>query len=179
MAAIVVPNTLDDIEPVPAPTREDGSPYMYEMLFNGFVDRAYADTAEDLLACLIPRYLTMTPAERFAALLGHAVRVQTTVQADINYEHNNLIDCTPAEIAVLSSSRATPPQILTWSCPVPIVLVDVFYKPLGDLPRATSAAADVIDPPNILWLRVEDQGEYLNSLATVGFIQLNMHNDYV
>lgn len=177
MTAMIVPNTFEDLAPVPAPTHEDGDPFRFEMLFNGFADRAYADRAEDLLDCLIPRYLTMTPAERLAARLAHAVRVQTTVQADINYEHDNLVGCTPEEIAVLTATRSVPPSILMWSCPVPLVLVDVFYQPTGDLPTIVSGLADVTNPPNVYWLRPSDEDDYLASLAYVGFVGLHAHAD--
>jgi hypothetical protein len=179
VTAMIVSNTFEDLAPVPAPTREDGTPFRYEMLFNGFADRAYADHAEDLLTCLIPRYTTMTPAERLAARLAHAVRVQTTVQADINYEHNNLVGCTPEEIAVLTNSRSVPPNVGTWSCAVPLVLVDVFYQPAGDLPSIVSGIADVTNPPNVYWLRPGDEDTYIESLAYVGFVALHAHADAV
>jgi hypothetical protein len=179
MSAIVVSNTTEEDDTVlDVPVKGDGTPYRFEMLFNGLVDRAYADTAEDLLDCMIPQYQTMTVGERFAARLSHAVRTQTTVQADINWHHANLTGCTPAEIAVLTSSRSTPPEIREWSSEVPIVLVDVFYRPLGALPQPISTLADVQDPPNLFWLRVEDEYGYLGSLGSVGFIDLNEHADY-
>lgn len=160
------------------PHREDGSPYRFEMLFNGMVDRAYADTAAALLDCLIPRYVHMSEGERLAARLQHAVRTQVTVQADINWHHRNLVDCTPDEQAVLTASRATPPLVAEWASQVPLVLVDAFYSPIGALPQPTSALADVTDPPNLFWLRVEDEHDYLVSLARVGLIVLNEHRDY-
>lgn len=180
MSAVVVSNTTEEDDvPVDVPVKDDGSPYRFEMLFNGLVDRAYADTAEDLLACMIPRYTTMNPGERLAARLQHATRTQVTVQADINWNHRNLVGCTPEEQVVLSSSRATPPEVREWSSEVPIVLIDVYYQPIGTLPHPISAVADVKDPPNIFWLRVEDEYEYLVSLGTVGFIDLHAHSDFV
>ena len=178
MTATIVSNTYEDLAPVPAPMREDGTPFRYEMLFNGFADRAYSDDAVDLLNCMISRYTSMTEAERLAARLAHAVRVQTTVQADINYEHDNLTGCTPEEVAVLTSTRSVPPSVGMWSCKVPLVLVDVFYQPSGDLPAIVSGIADVTNPPNVYWLRVADEDDYLASLAYVGFITLHSHADY-
>lgn len=179
MNAIILSNTTEaDADNLEVPVHDDGAPYRFEMIFNGLVDRAYADTAEDLLDCLIRGYGSQTPAERLAARLAHAVRTQTTVQADINWQHNNLTDCTAQEVTVLTASRATPPTIGTWSSEVPIVLVDLFYLPLGSLPSPTSTIADVEDPPNIFWLRVEDETAYLLSLASVGHIDLHSHADY-
>lgn len=179
MSAIVVSNTTEaDESGLDVPVKEDGTPYRFEMLFNGLVDRAYADAAEDLLGCMIHQYLHMTPGERFAARLAHAVRTQTTVQADINWHHNNLVGCTPDEVSILTSTRANPPEVREWSSEVPIILVDVFYKPIGSLPHPVSTLADVTNPPNVFWLRVEDEYEYLVSLASVGFIELHLHADY-
>lgn len=180
MSAIVVSNTTEgDENTVEVPVKDDGTPYRFEMLFNGLVDRAYGDTAEDLLDCLIRGYKSMTAGERLAARLSHAVRTQTTVQADINWQHNNLVGCTPEEQVILCSSRATPPEIRQWSSPVPIVLVDAFYRPVGSLPQPVSTIADVEDPPNIFWLRVEDEYNYLVSLASIGHVVLNSHTDFV
>lgn len=179
MSAIVVSNTTEQQETTPdVPVKPDGTPYRFEMLFNGLVDRAYADDAEDLLGCMIPRYESMTVGERTAARLSHAVRTQTTVQADINWHYDNLAGCTPEEKTVLMSSRSTPPEISEWSSTVPIVLVDVFYRPIGALPNPVSTIADVNDPPNIFWLRVEDEYDYLVSLASIGFVELHVHNDF-
>lgn len=177
MTATIVSNTFEDLAPVPAPLHEDGTPFLYEMLFNAYADRAYADNPEDLLDCLIPRYATMTASERLAARLSHAVRVQTTVQADINYEHDNLTGCTPEEIEVLTCTRSVPPNVGTWSCEVPLVLVDVFYQPAGDLTPIVSGIADVTNPPNVYWLRPSDEDDYLASLAYVGFVGLHAHAD--
>lgn len=180
MTAIVVGNTTADNEDViDVPVKDDGSPFRFEMLFNGLTDRAYSDSAADLLECMIPQYTRMNPAERLAARLQHATRSQVTAQADINWQHNNLVDCTPEEQVILSSSRATPPDITEWSSPVPIVLVDVFYEPIGRLPRPYSTLADVANPPNILWLRVEDEYDYLLSLHRVGLITVNQHADWM
>lgn len=179
MVAIQVPNTTEEEDgPAVPPVHEDGTPYRYEMLFNGMVDRAYADTATELLACIIPRYGSMTEGERLAARLSHATRSQTTVQADINWQHNNLVGCTtPEEEVILTSSRANPPEITTWSCIVPIILVDVYYEPLGSLPQPVSSFADVKNPPNIFWLRVQDETEYLLSLCVIGLVEVNQHAD--
>lgn len=174
--AVVLPNVTESIAtPFEVPLKDDKSPYRFEMLFNGYVDRAYADTAGELLGFLIRNYARMTDTEKRSARLHHAVRMQTKRQADLNYSHDNLRGCTPEEQVVLSSSRATPPDIREWSCEVPIILVDVFYEPVGKLPRPISTFADVENPPNILWVRPEDEYEYLISLANIGAIDLNEH----
>lgn len=179
MNAVIVSNTTETDEiPLEVPVKADGTPFRFEMLFNGLVDRAYADDVADLIGCMIPRYQTMSDGERLAARLHHATRTQTTVQADINWTHRNLTGCTPEEQVILSASRATPPEIREWSSTVPIVLIDVYYEPIGRLPCPTSTLADVTSPPNIFWLRVEDEYDYLMSLGSIGFIEVNMHHDF-
>lgn len=180
MAAIVVKNTIEADDTTPTvPMKPDGSPFRFEMLYNGLAERAYSDSASDLLDCLIRGYATLAPTERLAARLSHAVRSQTTVQADINWNHENLVDCTPEEQVVLGASRATPPDVSEWSSEVPLVLVDMFYEPLGELPQPVSTIADVENPPNVWWLRVEDEYAYLLSLHQIGLLVLNQHADFM
>lgn len=179
MTAVVIANTAqaDTIE-VPVPAKSTGEPYIYEMLFNGYADRAYADTPAELLGCLINGYEAMNDTERLTARLRHATRTQATAQADFNWHHNNLVGEPDEVISILTSSRSTPPAITEWSSEVPIVIVDVFYEPFGALPQPTSTISDVKNPPNIVWLRVHDETEYLTSLARADHIALHQHADF-
>ena len=157
--------------------RPDNSPYRFEMLFNGFTERAYADSADELLAFLIRGYDRMREQERLAARLHYAVRAQVTVQADIN-EFSDMSAVAPEEYVVLQGHRNTPPEVAEWTTEVPLVLVDVYYAPLGDLPRPVSTIADVEHPPNILWVSPTESYEFLVSLHRVGLIALHEHIDH-
>lgn len=170
--SVVLPNSIADAEAPDVPMRPDGTPYRFEMLFNGFAERAYADTAEELLAFLIRGYDRMPKGQRLAARLHFAARSQVTVQSYINAD-SDLSGVSPEEWVILNSTRATPPEVGEWAAEVPLVLIDVFYQPLGNLPRPTSAIADVEEPPNIFWLAPTDEYEFLISLHRVGVIALH------
>lgn len=177
--AIILRNPADPSETAPAPPfKDDGSAYRFEMIYDGGKYRAYADDAEALLATLIRGYDRMDEPARLTARLHLAVRTQTTTQADIcaYYGTDSL---TPDEYAILMASRATPPQITEWTSEVPIVLVDVFYTPMGDLPRPVGPDGDVAEPANIFWLRPTDPYDLLESLHGIGAIGLAQHNDFV
>lgn len=175
--SVVMNNTPAELEaPQDVPLRPDGTLYRFEMLFNGFTQRAYADTAEELLAFLIRGYDRMRESERLAARLHYAARSQVTVQAEIN-AFSDLSAVTPEEYVVLNASRATPPEVGEWGAEVPLVLVDVYYRPLGDLPRPVSLIADVAEPPNIFWITPTDPYDFLVSLNRIGLISLNEHID--
>lgn len=164
-----------DTDPPPAPRHPDGTPYRYEMICHGFTTRVYADDAGELLDELIPGYQTMGPAAQLAARLHFAVRAQVAVQAALNDDYG-LDQCTPQEYAVLQGSRNTPPEIDEWTCPVPLVLVDVYYQPLGELPRPVGSA-HVTEPDNIIWLSPTDPYEFLVSLHRAGVVALRAHVD--
>lgn len=171
--AVIVRNGYTD--PEPAPTRPEG-PYRFEMVFDDGKYRAYADTADALLAALIPGYATQTGPARLASRLHLAVRTQTTMQAVIN-TYFGLDEVTPEEYAVLVASRATPPLVDRWDCAVPLVLVDAFYAPHGTL-TPPQTPQDVTEPDNLIWLRPNDPAEFLVSLRRVGLIGLAEHSDF-
>lgn len=174
---VLVPNVASATELLPpVPMHDDNTPYRFEMICNGFTDRVYGDTADELLSFLVRGYSRMSDAERLSARLHLAARVQTSVQADINYSHD-LDQCSPEEQVILFGTRAVPPDVATWTCPVPLVLIDVFYEPDGTLPRPMGEL-DVAEPSNVLWLSPYDSYEFVVSLAEIGFIDLREHADY-
>lgn len=163
--------------PPRVPSRPDQQPYRYEMLCNSGTSRVYADTADELLAALIRGYDRMGDAQRLAARLAYAARVQATAQADINYAHD-LDTCSPEEQVILFGTRAIPPEVATWSCPIPLILIDVYYEPDGTLPRP-SGQNDVANPVNIIWLSPYDPTEFVYSLTELGVITVAEHSDYI
>lgn len=176
--AIVIPNTTTADGDVPAiPLRPEGTPYRFEMGFDAFRSRAYADDTSDLLGCLIPGYAELNDDQRLHARLDHAVRTQVTFQAVINHAHSSTA-ATPEEWAVLEATRAVPPAITEWGCEIPLVVVDLFYEPFTETPAPVSTIADVDEPPNLYWLKPSDEVAYLVSLAAAGFISLNEHQAY-
>ena len=177
LGAITIRNPREAVDAFEVPLRPDDTPYRFEMIYDDMRMRAYADDASALLGCLIAGYPNMDAAAQTAARLSHAVRTQVSVQAAINYHYDDLTGVDPDEYAVLTRTRAEAPQVDTWSSHVPLVLVDAFYRPFGDLPAPVSAIADVEDPPNLYWMRVGDEYGYLVSLASLGLIVLSEHAD--
>jgi hypothetical protein len=175
MSAVVIPNSTAAGPPPPAPTHpDDGHPYRFELIYAGGRLRAYADHPAELVEVLTgqPGYPELDDPARYGVRLRAAVDAQVRLQAELNDEHG-LDGCTPTERALLLGARDVPPQLEEWGAGVPLVLVDGFYQPQGDLPRPTSTLADVDQPPNLVWLRVGDDLELLESLHHAGYLQLH------
>jgi hypothetical protein len=174
MSAVVIPNSTEVDQPPPAPTHPDGHPYRFELIYAGGRLRGYADQPAALVEALSgqPGYPELDDPARYGVRLRAAVDAQVRLQAELNETHG-LEGCTPEEAEVLTGARDVPPQLTEWSSGVPLVLVDGFYEPEGDLPRPTSTVADVADPPNLVWLRTSSDLELLESLHQAGYLQLH------
>lgn len=170
---VIVTNPAEAAGEVEAPLRDGTDPYRFEMVYDDGNYRAYADTADGLLVALIDGYADMSEQDRLTARVHLAVRTQTTVQAVLN-AHYGLDQVTPDEYVLLSASRATPPAPARWDCQVPLVLVDVFYVPTGDLPRPLTEQ-DVEAPDNLVWLSPTDPLDFVYSLHRVGLVGLGEH----
>ncbi|MCC7078882.1 MAG: hypothetical protein IT198_17335 [Acidimicrobiia bacterium] len=153
-----------DPRPPTAPVKADGSPYRFEMLYDGFTRRAYADTLTDLCRALIPDYDPDAGDEDLAtARILYAVRAQVELQAEI-CAATDLSGCSSAERSILLGNRTEQPHIAIWTADIPLVLVDIDYEPLGTRPRPTG---------NIIWLEPIDEHTLLTSLHRAGIIHLN------
>src|SRR6266516_2978265 len=98
--------------PPPAPTRPDGTPYRFEMIFDGGGWRAYADEPADLVAELIPGYGELdSPVARAEARIAYATSAQVALQAMLNSERG-LDDCDEQERQMLLGPRHQPPAPL-------------------------------------------------------------------
>lgn len=162
--------TMEAPQPLGPPTREDGSLYLYEMVYAGMTRRAYEDTPEALMAHLIPGYLTMGEKARWQARLGLAVKAQVQVQAIVN-TMDSFHTLTEDQQAILQGPRHEPPVVATWECPVPLVLVASFYRPAGTAPRPVSNNGM---EPNVIWINPSDDLTLLESLHDLDVISLHM-----
>ena len=154
--------------PPMAPVHADGTPYRYEMIHGGGVERTYANRFADLVAALIPGYAEIQdPVELVRVRISYAVHVQVGTQASINVGMGTA-DCSAREREVLSGDRAVPPVVAEWRAPVPLILLDCFYAPVTDVPRPVAVA-----PGEILWLRPATDADLLLSLAELGAIVLS------
>ncbi len=60
----------------------------------------------------------------------------------------------------------------------PLVLVDVYYEPLGTLPRPRGRPrGGGPEGSNLIWLRPGDEAELVESLAELGFIVVSVAAD--
>jgi hypothetical protein len=143
------------------------------MIFGGWGYRAYADTAAELCEALIPGYGELgDDTARLKARIVHAVTEQVQLQASINVESDPQAS-TEAHREVLVGPRHIQPAIARWDCDVPLVLVDIYYEPQGDLPRPVGKAGKAGEADaNLIWLSPATEEGYLRSLARAGVIAL-------
>ena len=149
-------------------TSEDAVPHppRFEMVHAAGSKRGQADEPAELISALIPGYRAADPVAAAADRIRHAMHAQVTVQAAINLEFG-LGGCSPEQRALLCGDRTVPPTPTRWSAPVPLVLVDCCYAPVGAPPRPLAEA-----PGTIRWLRPSTELDYLRSLADLGVIGL-------
>ena len=170
MGVVIERNTRAGAVPV-APRRPDGSLYRFAMYFDGLRSVAYADTPEELCEVLIPGYSAMSNDERLTARILYATRSQVQLQAAIAAEADPS-GCTDEERGVLLGPRDVPPAPEVWQADVPLVLVDVYYEPQGQLARPVGRPrSGGEDNSNILWLSAVDESSLLTSLAAAGLIR--------
>jgi hypothetical protein len=156
----------------PPPRRPDGGLYRFELIDKDGRWRAYADDPDALVAELLPSdYLRADAAFRLRARTDFAVRVQVICQATLIADRG-LVGCDPEQVAVLRSDRATPPQVRSWSAPVPLILVEGAYQPGGPLPRP-----EATPPGVIVWIDPRDDEALLRSLHNLGWIVLAERTD--
>lgn len=175
MSAVCVPN---DDTLTQAPVKDGGSWFRFEMVCDGGKTRAYADTADELLAVLLgPTYGAADEPGRLHARIDYATRLTARVQAVV-YTSASTATISEADRAVLLQPRHQSVVVDEWSCEVPLVLVDVHYFPHTETPAPRSTIDDTINPVNLIWLRPADSLGFLVSLATAGVIDLAEQNDY-
>lgn len=167
-----------------SPVHEDGTRYPYAMHFDGGKYIGYADSPAELLGLLINGYADLDPQGQQEARIRLAIGVQTVVQAAINAEamsSDAWEELSDEERAILNGPRYEQPH--GWGDPegmgdvwesedVPLVLVETGYAPYSDIDKPISGIADVLNPPNIYWLRPVDEFEFLTSIANTGHIDL-------
>ncbi|MGV8910495.1 MAG: hypothetical protein ACOH1Y_16050 [Propionicimonas sp.] len=188
MSSVVTRNTRMVDEPPAPPYKDDGTMFLYSMFFDGDKFIAYADEPADLLESLIPGYNEMDEQSQVQARIMLAVTVQTQAQAYINADPENaekIAALTDKEHDALTSPRHTQPHGWGpdpqmgdfWDSEVPLVLVETGYAPYTTLDRPMSSIAHVVDPPNMIWLRPQDEWEFLLSLHRVGSIRMHQASD--
>lgn len=168
--AVSIRNTTSAGDAPAAPTHEDGTPYTYEMIYAGGSRRGYADGHVELVGLLIEGYpASGSPRELMKARIRQAMDWQVRLQAQINAgRREQMAECDEQQRAILLGSRDVPPAPGQWDCPIPLVLVDTFYKPIGAVPRPT--VPDGAD--TLIWLDPSDDWSLLVSGHSAGAISV-------
>lgn len=150
-----------------APLR-DGVPYRFEVV----TERGwcYADSPGEALAAVIAGYDPDADGmARVRARTAHALVTATQLQGELLAAAQGggyVLD--EAARAVLSEAPY-PVTAAVWDAAVPLVLLDVHYRPFTDLPAPVAAAAP------LRWLRPSGEWDYLLSLAEAGRLRLAEH----
>jgi hypothetical protein len=168
----VIPNVKENSHLPVAPTRIDGYKYRYELITPYL--RIYADTPTELCESLIAGYSEAIGAEDllYELRLRYSVATQVQLQAFILAEAD-LSTCTASEIALMGSPRDTPPHLTVWEADVPLVLVESYYEPDGNLPRPTGFPRSGKEPEsNLIWLNPSEELTFLWSLHFAGVLTL-------
>jgi hypothetical protein len=188
VTSVVIRNSREGEEAPVSPVHDDGSRYPYAMHFDGRKFIGFADSPTDLLALLINGYEDLDEQGKQVARIVLAVNAQVAVQAQINAEAMSAGSwdaLSQVEKDILNGPRFEQPHGWgdvedmgdVWESDVPLVLVETGYAPYVEVDKPISGIADVLDPPNIYWLRPVYEWEFLESLARTGFIALSEASD--
>lgn len=177
---VIVKNRLEDEEVLPhIPTHPDGRDYLYEVISDGGSIRYYDDTVSGIMDFLIPGYESLSEEDQMTARILHAIQTRGFLQAFVNVElpDENMSE---QEREIAAGDLSLPPVTGEWESSTPLVLVDAFYSPFSPHPAPVSAIADVVNPPNIWWLRpAASEEEYLRSLHDAYVLEVSVVNEEV
>lgn len=188
---VVINNPRQGVTPPPAPRKADGTPYRYEMIFEGGNKRGYSDSISQLCELIIPGYReeddNPDPVAKVALRLKYAVTIQVQLQAYLlsDASEEDLAATTPEEVALMEAPKDEPPHVEggVWQSPIPLVLVEGYYQPYTELPRPVgkprsvqsnnaASGSEAEADSNLIWLNSLGETELLFSLHREGFIHL-------
>jgi hypothetical protein len=107
--------------------------------------RLSTDSAEEILGRFIDGYPEQADEQAHRqARLGLALQARRTVQTLLN-AGEQFDQSTAEEAEILLDRSDVAPAVGQWRCPIPLVLVTVFYAPLGQLPQPRT------EPPGQVW----------------------------
>jgi hypothetical protein len=159
---------------VPAPSLKDnGDTYNWRMFFDGQGQIADTDEILDLMDLLIDGYSSMNADRRFYARLQYMQTVQYRKRVEIlaNLTPEQFDGLNTEERALLERNEPFDPpgtwgedELGMWESEVPLVLIDVFYAPYTPEPRPMSSHGDYENVPNIIWLRIANDMQFLETL---------------
>lgn len=129
--------------------------------------RIYADTPEEVLGLLIDGYADQTDEQaRLQVRLKLACRARVMVQTLLN-AGESFEQATVEETHILLHRGDTPPVVAEWECAIPLVLITLFYQPIGNLPQPRT-----LPPGQIWWIDPSTAPSLLETLHQVRWLDL-------
>jgi len=161
--AIRIPNQ-------PAQPLRTAASYPVEVVHDTW--RYCADAPEEILDLLIDGYANQADEqERLQARLKIALQARAMVQTLLNA--GELFDQgTDEETRVLLDRSDAPPTVAEWRCAIPLVLITIFYQPIGELPQPRTSA-----PGQVWWIDPSTAQSLLETLHQVRWLDLTLSGE--
>lgn len=192
MVAVLSSNnrfSRDNRAPAPA-LHADGSNFEWRMFFDNGQRIVDADTLPELLDYLIDGYSFRSSEEQKAARLDLARSVQAlarmTIVGNLTPEESEKLADWEWALLQYGEGLDTDPfgwgdgsgvvgtvdldGVDYWESSVPLVLLETSYAPFTEITSPLSGEGDFEEVSNIIWLRPQDEFEFLRSLSRIGFI---------
>lgn len=154
------------------PLTPDGT--RYALMVSGGLLRpdtmVFATTHAAALDAVIRGYARMTPAERTAARLEHAIGVRRQLAFEAMADHPDALTRAETELLV-GAADGLPAEQVIWDAPVPFFLVDLLVHPHTGTPAVFATSDGPRGPAGpVHLLRAATEPAYLPSLDTAGFL---------
>jgi hypothetical protein len=159
--------------PETLPVREDGTSFQFAALLEGTL--IMGDSRSDIVAGLIDGYGDIPHTEdghkealvaRYEFAVAAANMHQQIIAAEKlnSNEFDHTLEDEETLTSIFSSRRERLPEIARWEHNVPLVLVGTDYAPYTSLVRPEG---------NVQWIEPYDEKLLLDSLATLGLLELH------
>lgn len=155
-------------------------PYVYGMYYNGGKNIIYAQTIKELVNALIPQYNVMQNKEqdlaRITLSMNYAEKLQAVIIDKYILQTSALYSKGKGNIPTISENdwrilisprRGTQPNILTWECPIPLVIVNT---------DSSKILSDKKDNQNILVIDPSTDETFITTLNEYNIVNVYMKN---
>lgn len=159
----------------PKPTIMRGVP-SWRMYYDNNAMIADASRLEDLISVLIPDYLSLSEHDQYLARSIYMrelhKNLKTSIYAHLTLEEMRVLN--DEERAILASEKdldfSSEDAPYIWNTDVPLVLMENNYIPYKNAIPPLSKYGDRKNVPNILWLRITEEQDFLQTLHYAGVI---------
>jgi len=187
MTTVILANTLQarDARPPAVSLKDDGTFFPWRMFFDGNRRVADTDNISEALEVIIPGYLASD--DKFSERVRLAETVQMAARSAIatrltdaqvqnleEWEWNVLTyDGTPygwGDGSLPVGTEQSDESVDVWKSDIPLVLLTSSYAPHTTILKPLSIEGDYEEVKNLIWLRPEEEFEFLQTLSRIGFI---------